>query len=217
MLPERRSREITLAVPLPQDWERFCAWARHEGWRVPARELALYRNELADSATVLYEDQVPCGFITVCRHQRHAWIGNLIVDPVRRGEGLGRQLFEHAVGCLAARGVGTLWLTASPAGLPLYQSAGFREVGRIERWILPINGKAQAAAGDLARGIFTSWSGPMPLPGGTRVLNCSACRPGAGSFLPPAVPVPCCSPVPTCGSLAPGFRPISVPVPTGPC
>lgn len=152
MLPERRRREITLAVPLPQDWERFCAWARHEGWRVPARELALYRNELAASATVLYEDQVPCGFITVCRHQRHAWIGNLIVDPVRRGEGLGRQLFEHAVGCLADRGVGTLWLTASPAGLPLYQSAGFREVGRIERWILPINGKAQAAAGDLAKG-----------------------------------------------------------------
>lgn len=152
MRPEHSSREIALAVPLPQDWEQFCAWARHEGWRVPARELALYRNELADSATVLYEDQVPCGFITVCRHQRHAWIGNLLVDPERRGEGLGRRLFEHAVDSLSARGVGTLWLTASPAGLPLYQSAGFREVGRIGRWVLPLSGRPQAAATDPAKG-----------------------------------------------------------------
>lgn len=114
----------------------FEQWAAGEGWRVPARELALYRNELADSAFVLREDDgCPLGFVTVCRHQRSAWIGNLIVDPARRGESFGRRLFEHAVGSLSARGVATLWLTASADGKPLYETCGFREAGRVERWV----------------------------------------------------------------------------------
>lgn len=103
---------------------------------MPARELALYRQELTDSAFVLRDGSgVPLGFVTVCRHQRSGWIGNLIVDPARRGAGLGRQLFLSAVEQLTGRGAVTLWLTASADGKPLYESCGFREVGCIARWI----------------------------------------------------------------------------------
>lgn len=147
MLPECRTAKETIRRPSAEDWDIFLEWARLEKWRVPAMELALYRSVLADSAFVLHAgDAAPVGFITVCRHQRSAWIGNLIVDPARRGSGFGRQLFEHAVGTLSARGVATLWLTASTEGLPLYAGKGFREAGRVERWIwqgeIPVSRKA---------------------------------------------------------------------------
>ncbi|HSR25150.1 MAG TPA: GNAT family N-acetyltransferase [Candidatus Eisenbacteria bacterium] len=145
MRPER-SAPGTIGPPSPQDWETFLLWARLEGWRVPARELALYREELADSAFVLRaSDGAALGFVTVCRHRQGGWIGNLIVDPARRGEGLGRRLFRHAAGVLSARGASALWLTASAAGRPLYEECGFREAGRVERW---------------------SWRGEVPAPSG---------------------------------------------------
>jgi GNAT superfamily N-acetyltransferase len=136
MLPESCRSEVTIDRPSVQDWSLFEKWAAGEGWRVPVQERALYRHELADDAFALREEAGrPLGFVTVCRHQRSAWIGNLIVDPARRGERFGRRLFEHAVGTLSARGVAPLWLTASVDGRPLYETCGFREAGRIERWV----------------------------------------------------------------------------------
>lgn len=135
MLPERPIAEAMFGVPTPRDWDMFLEWSRLEDWRVPARELALYRKELADCAFVLRDGKdVPIGFITVCRHLHSAWIGNLIVAPGRRGEGFGRRLFAHAADMLAVCGATSLWLTASAAGKPLYASCGFRQAGRIERW-----------------------------------------------------------------------------------
>jgi GNAT superfamily N-acetyltransferase len=149
MRPEPCRPAATLGTPSTGDWETFQTWAHLEGWRVPARELALYQHELADSAFALCEDGgLPLGFVTVCRHQRSAWIGNLIVDPARRGEGFGRRLFEHAAGTLSGRGVSTLWLTASTDGQPLYETCGFREAGRVERWVWrgesPGSGRSQS-------------------------------------------------------------------------
>lgn len=125
-----------IGTPKTQDWEVFRRWAAAEGWRVPAREVALYRNALADSAMVLRDgDGAPLGFVTVCRQQAAGWIGNLIVDPTRRGAGFGRKLFQYAVDRLAGAGAGTLWLTASGDGRPLYERFGFREAARVERWV----------------------------------------------------------------------------------
>ena len=136
MRPERNLTDAVVGPPSSRDWTAFCAWAQAEGWRVPASELAIYRRELAGSAFVLRDsDEVPLGMVTVCHQPGGAWIGNLIVDPQRRGAGFGRRLFEHAVDFLSAAGVGSLWLTASPQGRAIYERAGFREAGRIERWV----------------------------------------------------------------------------------
>lgn len=136
-MPPEPGRPVgTVGSPSAADWQVFREWAEQEGWRVPERELALYRHDLADSAFVMRAGPgEPLGFVTVCRQQRSAWIGNLLVAPARRGEGFGRRLFRHALATLSAHGVTTLWLTASGAGLPLYQSCGFREFGRVERWV----------------------------------------------------------------------------------
>jgi len=143
--PRRQER---FATPSAGEWEIFRQWAEREGWRVPARELTLYRHELVDSAFVLRGAAgEPLGFVTICRHQRSGWIGNLIVAPERRGSGHGRQLFRHAVECLATRGVNALWLTASSSGQPLYESSGFREAGRIERWRLVGDSMSKGGSG----------------------------------------------------------------------
>lgn len=144
MQPENRYHEIMFNHPAATDWGIFQAWAAREGWRVPQREISLYRQELADSVFVSRDcDGTPLGFITVCRHQRQAWIGNLIVDPDRRGAGHGRALFRHAVRLLEERGVTTLWLTASQDGLPLYAGCGFHEVSKVERWVWQSEGMGQ--------------------------------------------------------------------------
>ena len=166
MLPECQSAEAAFGSPTVQDWELFLEWSTAEGWRVPAQELALYRHELADSAFVLRDEQSqPLGFVTVCRQHGSAWIGNLLVDPARRGQGHGRRLFEHAVGTLSARGAAVLWLTASAEGRPLYVNLGFREAGRIERWVWSGTGLARegtVAVGnghlyDLVRADAAAW------------------------------------------------------------
>ena len=78
MQPERCLAGNMLGRPNPSEWPTFMAWAEREGWRVPARELALYRLELTESAFVLRDGEGhPLGFVTVCRHQRSAWVGNL--------------------------------------------------------------------------------------------------------------------------------------------
>lgn len=126
--------ETTIGRPDGADWEIFCRWAKAEGWRVPARELELYAGELAASAFVLRQVGRALGFVTAVAHQRSGWIGNLLIDPARRGQGHGVRLLEHAMAELEARGCDSLWLTASEQGLPLYQRRGFRTVDRVVRW-----------------------------------------------------------------------------------
>jgi hypothetical protein len=56
--------------------------------------------------------------------------------------GLARCLMEHALEYLQRRSVTWIKLDATELGIPLYESLGFREEGRIERWIRP-KGAAQ--------------------------------------------------------------------------
>ncbi len=74
--------------------------AEREGWRIPRQEVALYQGPMADSAFALRVGDEPRGFVTVMRHEKSGWIGNLLVDPECRGRGYGSLLFEHAVDAL---------------------------------------------------------------------------------------------------------------------
>ncbi|SDV46421.1 GNAT family N-acetyltransferase [Chitinasiproducens palmae] len=57
-----------------------------------------------------------------------ASIGLVIVSAAERGQGLGARLLGAALDALAGR---TVFLNATPAGQPLYQSVGFRACGAI--------------------------------------------------------------------------------------
>lgn len=147
MQPEHRQTEEQIGVPAADEWPLFQAWAAAEGWRVPPRELTLYRQELADSAFVLRDGAgQPLGFVTIYRQLRSAWIGNLLVDPARRRSGYGRRLFRHALDTLVGSGIATLWLTASKQGLQLYTDNGFRPVADVERWVWQGDGRLPSAS-----------------------------------------------------------------------
>jgi len=118
------------------DWEQFFELANGENWRVPQFELQLFQGPWARYAHVI-DDHGFCGLGTAIAYQNSAWIGNLIVPPQKRGRGYGGTLFKAMLAELVGQGIRSIWLTASLQGQPIYQRAGFVEVARIERWVLP--------------------------------------------------------------------------------
>jgi hypothetical protein len=86
---------------------------------------------------VLKHDRQTCGCVTAVAAGHCGWIGNLIVPATLRGRGYGGRLFRHALKRLTAQGCGSLWLTASPLGRPLYERHGFVAIDEIERWVRP--------------------------------------------------------------------------------
>lgn len=59
-----------------------------------------------------------------------ATLFNIAVDPAFQRRGLGRELLEHLIDTLEARGVATLWLevrASNHAAIALYESFGFNE------------------------------------------------------------------------------------------
>lgn len=57
-----------------------------------------------------------------------AWIEDVVVDEVLRGQGFGRMLVEHAIDFCKKEGIDTVYLTSNPkrvAANGLYQSMGF--------------------------------------------------------------------------------------------
>ena len=118
------------------DWDSFCKLAAAEGWRVPEVERQLFTGQWFECARVLEEGNRFCGLVTSVGHQLSGWIGNLIVPARLRGRGRGSLLFNAARVALQARGMTTVWLTASAAGRPIYEKSGFRCIDEIERWVL---------------------------------------------------------------------------------
>lgn len=80
-------------------------------------------------------DGKPAGTVTNCVFDSVGWIAMLLVEERFRGRGIGTRLTEHALGYLAARGVRTARLDATPRGRPVYEKLGFLaeyELARLE-------------------------------------------------------------------------------------
>ena len=123
--------------------EPFCAadiapfmnLALAEGWMAEPWEFEFLLAEFPQGCFASRgENGETAGFVTSLRHERSGWIGNLIVTPAQRGNGIGAALFRKVLETLLDSGVETVWLTASKAGMPLYQKYGFTRVDTIIRW-----------------------------------------------------------------------------------
>ena len=110
------------------------ALASREGWLVDEWEFRFVLSRFPEGCFRVCHAGEPIGFVTSLRHERSGWIGNLIVAPPFRGQGVGRELFAAARSILEKLKVETIWLTASNDGLPLYRSLGFRRCDTIIRW-----------------------------------------------------------------------------------
>lgn len=72
---------------------------------------------------------------------------NIAVDPDFQRRGYARQLLEHLIDELAARGVLTLWLEVRESNLPaiaLYEQLGFNQVSRRPRYYPTATGREDA-------------------------------------------------------------------------
>jgi GNAT superfamily N-acetyltransferase len=87
----------------------------------------------------------------VCFAEELAWIGMVLTQHEYQRRGLARRLMEHALEYLRKRSMAWVKLDATELGVPLYESLGFREEGRIERWIRP---KGAAPGSNFSPGRF---------------------------------------------------------------
>jgi GNAT superfamily N-acetyltransferase len=101
---------------LPGDWERLLAVE-------PAGCFALESGgRLAATTTV------------VCYGSELAWIGMVLTSQQFRRRGFARSLMRHALEFADMRGVATVKLDATEAGIELYRKYGFVEECAIQRW-----------------------------------------------------------------------------------
>lgn len=119
-----------------EDIPRFLQLADAEEWIVLPWEIPFLLESFPDGCLCWVDDSgEKRGFVTASVHRRSGWIGNLVVDRDHRGAGIGSRLFDRALSALRARGVSTIWLTASPAGKTIYEKRGFQEIDRVIRFI----------------------------------------------------------------------------------
>jgi GNAT superfamily N-acetyltransferase len=98
------------------DWERFLSLSPR-GCFVAEAE-----GEVVGTAT------------TISYEGRFAWIGMVLVDPAKRGQGIGTDLLKKTIQYLDGCGIPSMKLDATPQGKPLYQKLGFASEYEIERW-----------------------------------------------------------------------------------
>ena len=104
------------------------------GWN---QTLADWRRILAiqpGGCFVAHLDGRPVGTTTTCVFGTIAWIAMVLVDEAVRGQGVGRQLMQHALAYLDALPVRTVRLDATPLGRPLYERLGFVAEYELSRW-----------------------------------------------------------------------------------
>jgi len=134
-MPLTLDSNLQVRTVRPADWHVFLEWCTAEGWIISDPERYLFQNQWRLYFKMLWGKNSPRAFISVVRYPASAWIGNLIVDPSRRGCGYGSLLFKAELESLDAADPERTWLTASAMGMPLYLKHGFIWIDDCERWI----------------------------------------------------------------------------------
>jgi GNAT superfamily N-acetyltransferase len=65
-------------------------------------------------------------------HAKRAWILNMYTEPQARRRGIAKQLLETLQGWCRIEGFSAVSLHASPAGRPLYETAGFQPTNEMK-------------------------------------------------------------------------------------
>jgi len=118
----------------PAHFGTFLQLAAAEDWITDRRELEFLTRSFPRGCLVVTDAAEPVAFIMAMRYAASAWIGNLLVAPSCRCQGLGRALMEEVLQRLDNSGCETAWLTASSDGAHLYRTLGFVQIDTIQRW-----------------------------------------------------------------------------------
>ena len=129
--------EIRYAVPDDAEALSQIALSAKAHWGYPERWMEIWRPQLTFSPDYFYEneswvaevDDQPIAFYTLRDKAGNAWIEDLWVLPEYMGQGIGKQLFLHAVELARHRGYKTLQLEADPNAVGFYEKMGMSKIG----------------------------------------------------------------------------------------
>jgi GNAT superfamily N-acetyltransferase len=105
-----------------------------EGWTFTPKELGRVLATGPGLSVAAIEEGQLAGMVMVARHTRLAWIGNVAVQPARRGKGVGEAMVREALDRIRAAGCVSTKLCSVPKALGLYQRIGFRAEGAMRTY-----------------------------------------------------------------------------------
>jgi GNAT superfamily N-acetyltransferase len=121
------------------------------GWNQTAADWARFLSLQPDGCFVAEHDGTAAGTVTSCIFGPVAWVGMMLVEPARRGQGIGRALLTRALEALEAKGVRSVRLDATAMGEPLYLSLGFVPQFHLARLEGELNAGAEAPGVETGR------------------------------------------------------------------
>ena len=113
------------------------ALAAKRHWGYPERWIEIWTPQLTFTPDYFYlnegwaavVNEVPVAFYTLLEANEVASIENLWVLPEYMGQGIGKQLFLHAVAVARGRGCKILQLEADPNAVGFYERMGMHKAG----------------------------------------------------------------------------------------
>jgi ribosomal protein S18 acetylase RimI-like enzyme len=90
-----------------------------------------------DDTTHVYlahDDGEPVGCLVMADHEGNSDVQMVAVAPEARGRGISGNLLGHALADAVERGMESATLVSTMLGLPVYERAGFRSLGRASMW-----------------------------------------------------------------------------------
>ena len=129
--------KIRRALPEEADSLSHIALSAKRHWGYPERWMEIWRPQLTFSpdyfdkneSWVADVDDQPIAFYTLRDKDKNAWIEDLWVLPEYMGQGVGRQLFLHALSRARELGYGILQLEADPNAVGFYEKMGMHKIG----------------------------------------------------------------------------------------
>lgn len=101
------------------------AFTAREGWDIADGGFEMHLCHDPHGCFIAEVEGRIAGMITSTRYGGSAFVGNLIVDPAHRRQGIGQMMMCHTMQRLRDAGIGSIHLDADPAGVDLYRGLGF--------------------------------------------------------------------------------------------
>jgi GNAT superfamily N-acetyltransferase len=106
-------------------------------WNYPERWIEIWLPSLTISSDYISQnetwmavvDATPAGFYSLHKDEDSLWLDNLWVLPEFMGQGVGKQLFQHALERSKALGASMLKIEADPNAQSFYETMGVRKIG----------------------------------------------------------------------------------------
>jgi ribosomal protein S18 acetylase RimI-like enzyme len=128
----------------PDDLDFAAACTAAEGWRTQTRaEFEGFYAHDPKGCLIAETAETPVGICVGTSYGRYGFVGELIVVPEARGQGIGRRLLDTAIAyLLQSRGAQGIYLDAVRAAVPWYERVGFRKLCQSLRFSGEIEGRA---------------------------------------------------------------------------